>query len=73
MATGHWSDRTETLESAGLLVQPLTVIFCSWGFMLQPTLSMIAVTKIGDRGLSYSINRASGELLYIPIDPVMVY
>jgi AAA family ATP:ADP antiporter len=58
---------------AGLLVQPLTVIFCSWGFMLQPTLSMIAVTKIGDRGLSYSINRASRELLYIPIDPVMVY
>jgi AAA family ATP:ADP antiporter len=58
---------------AGLLVQPLAVIFCSWGFMLRPTLSMIAVTKIGDRGLSYSINRASRELLYIPIDPVMIY
>ena len=41
--------------------------------MLQPTLTMIAATKIGDRGLSYSINRASRELLYIPIDPVMIY
>jgi AAA family ATP:ADP antiporter len=58
---------------AGLLVQPLAVIVCSWGFMLQPTLFMIAATKIGDRGLSYSINRASRELLYIPIDPVMIY
>ena len=29
--------------------------------------------KIADRGLSYSINRASKEILYIPIDPVLIY
>ena len=29
--------------------------------------------KVSDRGLSYSINRASKELLYIPVDPVHTY
>jgi AAA family ATP:ADP antiporter len=29
--------------------------------------------KISDRGLSYSINRASKEQLYIPVDPVQTY
>ena len=29
--------------------------------------------KISDRGLSYSINRASKEQLYIPVDPVHTY
>jgi AAA family ATP:ADP antiporter len=29
--------------------------------------------KISDRGLSYSISRASKELLYIPVDPVIIY
>jgi AAA family ATP:ADP antiporter len=32
-----------------------------------------AVAKISDRGLSYSINRASKELLYVPIDSVLIY
>jgi AAA family ATP:ADP antiporter len=34
---------------------------------------MGAVMKIADRGLSYSINRASKELLYVPVDPVQAY
>ncbi len=29
--------------------------------------------RISDRGLSYSINRASKELLYVPIDPFLIY
>jgi len=29
--------------------------------------------KISDRGLSYSINRASRELLYIPVERVLMY
>ena len=29
--------------------------------------------KVSDRGLSYSINRASKELLYIPVDAVRTY
>lgn len=58
---------------AGLLVQPLLIAFCSLGFWLQPALLPAAAAKISDRGLSYSINRASKELLYIPIDTVLIY
>lgn len=57
----------------GLLVQPLALATTSYGFFLQPTLWPAATMKISDRGLSYSINRASKELLYIPIDPVIMY
>ena len=32
-----------------------------------------ALLKIADRGLSYSINRASKELLYVPIDPLLMF
>ncbi len=58
---------------AGLVVQPVMIICCSSLFMMIPTNLIISATKIGDRGLSYSINRASKELLYIPIDPVLIY
>jgi AAA family ATP:ADP antiporter len=58
---------------AGLIVQPLIITCCSMFFMMGPTTLLIAATKISDRGLSYSINRASKELLYIPIDPVLIY
>ena len=57
----------------GLLVQPLALATTSYGFFLQPTLWPAATMKISDRGLSYSISRASKELLYIPIDPVIMY
>lgn len=58
---------------AGLLVQPLALATTSYGFVLQPTLWPAATMKISDRGLSYSINRASKELLYIPVDPMIMY
>jgi AAA family ATP:ADP antiporter len=58
---------------AGLLAQPLALAVCSLGFFTQPTLLFAAATKISDRGLSYSINRASKELLYVPIDSVLIY
>jgi len=58
---------------AGLLVQPLTLAISSYGFSLQPTLWPAATMKISDRGLSYSINRASKELLYVPVDPGIMY
>jgi len=58
---------------AGLLVQPLMLAVCSFGFYVQSTLVVAAVMKISDRGLSYSINRASKEQLYIPLDPVLIY
>jgi AAA family ATP:ADP antiporter len=58
---------------AGLLVQPLMIIIFSWCFFLQSTLFFSCATKISDRALSYSINRASKELLYVPVDSVLIY
>jgi AAA family ATP:ADP antiporter len=57
----------------GLLVQPLVLGVSSVGFMAQPLLLAAEIVKISDRGLSYSINRAARELLYVPIDPVLIY
>jgi AAA family ATP:ADP antiporter len=58
---------------AGLMVQPLLMGLCSWGFLLTPTLLFGGAARISDRALSYSINRASKELLYVPVDPVVIY
>ncbi len=58
---------------AGMITQPVALAACSLTFMSLPTLTMASVVKISDRGLSYSINRASKELLYIPVDPVRTY
>lgn len=58
---------------AGLLVQPLILATSAWGFIIQPGLIPAAAMKISDRGLSYSISRAARELLYIPVDPVIIY
>jgi len=58
---------------AGLLAQPVLLCLFAFAFMLQPVLLAAATMKISDRGLSYSINRASKELLYIPVDPVHTY
>ncbi|MGR8950160.1 MAG: NTP/NDP exchange transporter [Gammaproteobacteria bacterium] len=58
---------------AGLAVQPLMLAFGAFGFFLYPSLSIAAGMKIADRGLSYSINRASKEQLYIPVDPKSTY
>lgn len=58
---------------AGLLVQPLALAVSSVGFMVHPTLLTAAIMKISDRGLSYSINRAAKELLYIPVEPLLMY
>ena len=58
---------------AGLMVQPLLMMVCSWGFLLKSTLLFGTAVKISDRALSYSINRASKELLYVPVDSVLIY
>jgi AAA family ATP:ADP antiporter len=58
---------------AGLLVQPVMMFISTFGFMLNPGLWSASIMKISDRGLSYSVNRASKELLYIPVDPDVMY
>ncbi|MBI5462673.1 MAG: ATP translocase [Gammaproteobacteria bacterium] len=57
----------------GLFAQPLAVSVGSLLYMTQASLDSGAFLKIADRGLSYSINRASKELLYVPIDPLLIY
>ena len=58
---------------AGLMVQPMLMMLCAWGFLINSTLVFGTATKISDRALSYSINRASKELLYVPVDSVVIY
>lgn len=57
----------------GLMLQPLVLAASSSVFWFSPSLWTAGAMKISDRGLSYSINRASKELLYIPVDPVLTY
>jgi AAA family ATP:ADP antiporter len=58
---------------AGLLVQPLMIWIFSWCFFFQSTIFFAGATKISDRAMSYSINRASKELLYVPVGSVLIY
>jgi AAA family ATP:ADP antiporter len=58
---------------AGLLVQPVALGCFSGAFIGFPSLMLASAMKISDRGLSYSINRASKELLYVPIRAVLIY
>lgn len=58
---------------AGLAFQPLVVAVSALFFISAPGLLTAATMKIADRGLSYSINRASKELLYIPINAVLIF
>jgi ATP:ADP antiporter, AAA family len=58
---------------AGLIAQPLVIMISSTLFLFNLTLFYAGATKIGDRGLSYSINRASKELLYVPIGSLLIY
>ena len=58
---------------AGLLAQPFAIMIFSALFFFNSTLVFAGATRIGDRGLSYSINRASRELLYVPIDSLLIY
>lgn len=58
---------------AGMAVQPILLMITAGMFNAGPSLLSGAVMKIGDRGLSYSINRAAKEMLYIPVAPVLTY
>jgi len=57
----------------GMLLQPFTLFVASGYFSVNPGLNPGAIMKICDRGLSYSVNRASKEMLYVPVDPKFIY
>lgn len=58
---------------AGMFLQPLALALSSTAYLVMPTLMVASAMKIADRGLSYSINRASKEQLYIPLEPGLTY
>jgi AAA family ATP:ADP antiporter len=42
-------------------------------FIWMPVMNVSAALRVMDRGLSYSVNRASRELLYVPISTETLY
>lgn len=58
---------------SGLLVQPFVIAVTTFGFGLYPGFISATIMKISDRGLSYSLTRATKELLYIPVETVLMY
>lgn len=58
---------------AGLMAQPVVLALSAYGFGLYPGFLAAAIMKISDRGLSYSLTRATKELLYIPVDTIVMY
>ncbi len=57
----------------GMMFQPVLLILSSIAFNSNPGLVSGAIMKIGDRGLSYSLNRAAKEMLYIPMEPALIH
>lgn len=57
----------------GLIVRPLALLGGSAAFLMLPTVNMAAMLRVLDKALAYSVNRASRELLYVPMSPLTVY
>jgi AAA family ATP:ADP antiporter len=51
----------------GLLVLPLALLTSSFSFLVSPSLLTASLLKTADDGLSNSMNRASLEVLYLPL------
>ena len=51
----------------GLFLQPALMLGGALVFIAYPVLQTAASLRVVDRGLSYSITRASRELLYVPV------
>ncbi|EIT69029.1 MULTISPECIES: Npt1/Npt2 family nucleotide transporter [Hydrocarboniphaga] len=57
----------------GLMVQPVLLGMASLAYLVHIDLRMAMAMKLTDRGLSYSINRASRELLYVGADAARIF
>ena len=58
---------------AGLLFQPAAILFASVWSHCSQSLHSSSILKCADRGLSYSLNRASKELLYNQLPPSVIF
>jgi ATP:ADP antiporter, AAA family len=52
---------------SGLALLPIALLTSSLGFLFRPSLLTAALLKTADDGLGNSINRASIEVLYLPV------
>jgi AAA family ATP:ADP antiporter len=57
----------------GLLFLPLALLIGSSLFLVIPTLAVITAVIGSEAAFNYSINQASKEILYVPLDPVSKY
>ncbi|MGI9301676.1 MAG: NTP/NDP exchange transporter [Gammaproteobacteria bacterium] len=57
----------------GLLFLPLALMTGSVMFLIAPLLSVITLVIASEAALAYSINQASKEILYVPLDAVSKY
>ncbi|MBT8144141.1 MAG: hypothetical protein KJO55_05530 [Gammaproteobacteria bacterium] len=57
----------------GLIVRPVVLAGGSAVFLLMPVVNVAAILRVLDKALAYSINRASRELLYVPMSTATVY
>jgi AAA family ATP:ADP antiporter len=54
-------------------MQPVLLGFSAIAYVFNTDLRSAAVMKVSDRGLSYSVNRASRELLYVGADANTIF
>jgi AAA family ATP:ADP antiporter len=57
----------------GLLFLPIALLLGSIGFYVQPILAVSAIMIGAEAAFAYSINQASKEILYVPLDRVSKY
>lgn len=57
----------------GLAVRPLAVLAGSAVFLAFPVVQVAALLRVLDKALAYSVNRASREMLYVPMSSQTVY
>ena len=57
----------------GLLFLPVTLLFGSVIFLFVPVLLVLTLTIAGEAAFGYSINQASKEILYVPLDTISKY
>ncbi|MCP4262611.1 MAG: MFS transporter [Planctomycetes bacterium] len=57
----------------GLFFLPIALLMGSIGFYVQPVLAISAVMIGAEAAFAYSINQASKEILYVPLDRITKY
>ena len=57
----------------GLMFLPLALFIGSLAFLVSPLLSVIVFLIGSEAALAYSINQASKEILYVPLDEISKY